>query len=118
MADTQRPDGVLTLELCGREFGVKRTFDLIVRIEDVTGQSAMALGTRAANLELPLGDFVKVLHEMVKREDKPPTRQQIGDAVLADGALGLMASVAGFLVQTYVGHRAEAKFKDASEDPT
>jgi hypothetical protein len=92
----------------GKPWKVRPTFDVISSVEKATGESAMTLGRKLINYEMPLTTIAVVLYSILRPLGGPKI-DEIGAAIVEDGYQELTEPVATLLVRALKGNAAHMR---------
>jgi len=95
------------LSLAGRSWTLRPTFRLIAAVEQATDRGCYALGLRIASGEAKLSEIAAALHAALRATaPDAPRLDEIGAALLEEGAAGVLAPLGDLLLRAFVGGRA------------
>ena len=115
------PNHEIEIELIGRRYTLKPSFEVIAAIEAATGKGAFALGSRLVNGEAGIAELATILYQALKRQGGP-RYEAIGEALVERGAEPFLGPLANLLLTAFRGHRETADLAagqpaEASGDP-
>lgn len=111
----QKARGEIEVSIGGKEFTLRPSYAAVVEFEDKAGvtvfEAMKALGERQS---MPMKSLRHAFHSCIKAAWKPsmgtpPTADEIGQAIHADGAIGFIAPYSKLLGNMLAGEKALAK---------
>lgn len=110
----------IELPFAGKTWTLRPAFKTVIQIEATLNQASRPLGLKFLNYEASLGEIAAVLFVVLNGQDGAPNREQVGEALMADGYDHLMVPLGQFLIRAIRGnavHAKEAAAKAAGGNP-
>lgn len=115
--------GEVTITLGGKERTLRPTFAALMRLESKVGCGVIPLMQRLASQQVSVGDVAAILWAGIhgSGDKKPPTFDEVGEAVVRDGLLSFMKPAVDFLAGAVRAGPADgggaAGDEEGTEDP-
>lgn len=105
--------GEVEIELDGKRFVMRPTFQAIAEIEQQTGTGLIALLHRMTDGGLRVSDLAVIVAAGLRAAGEPASRDKVGSLLLQDGLEKTLAPASQFLMNAVTGGKAEATAKNA-----
>lgn len=105
--------GEVEIELDGKRFVMRPTFQAIAEIEQQTGTGLIALLHRMTDGSLRVSDLAVIVAAGLRAAGEPASRDKVGSLLLQDGLEKTLAPASQFLMNAVTGGKAEATAKNA-----
>lgn len=105
--------GEVEIELDGKRFVMRPTFQAIAEIEQQTGTGLIALLHRMTDGGLRVSDLAVIVAAGLRAAGEPASRDKVGSLLLQDGLEKTLAPASQFLMNAVTGGKAEATAKSA-----
>lgn len=112
--------GEVTITLGGKEHTLRPTFAALMRLESKVGCGVIPLMQRLAAQQVSVGDVAAILWAGIlgSGEKKPPSYEEIGEAVVRQGLLSFMAPAVDFLTGAVRAGPADGGSSSGDEEGT
>ena len=108
--------GEVEIELDGKRFVMRPTFQAIAEIEQQTGTGLIALLHRMTDGGLRVSDLAVIIAAGLKAAGEPASRDKVGSLLLQDGLEKTLEPASHFLMNAVTGGRATANGDSSGAD--
>lgn len=119
--------GEIELQLDGKTYAVKPSFEIIASIEAATNQSARSVGLKALAAgmsaaergmqpEISLTELAVCVFWMIKDQGGPDNPGKVGSIIMDEGYADLLLPVGQFLTRAQRGHKVHQKEAEEADE--
>ena len=105
--------GEVEIELDGKRFVMRPTFQAIAEIEQQTGTGLIALLHRMTDGGLRVSDLAIIVAAGLRAAGEPASREKVGSLLLQDGLEKTLEPASFFLMNAVTGGKAQATAENA-----
>lgn len=127
MAESALQD--IELDFAGKTWTLRPEFRTLVAIEAALEQPSRALGLKFLRMEASVGEIAATIFMLLRDRKDAPTRDEIGEAIMADGYDDVLMPIGTYLTRAIRGSKEhekealakrekEAAAKSADENPS
>ena len=101
--------GEVKLELGGEIYVLRPTFGAVCEIEDAIGTNLFDIGRKLERAEITAQELVKLTHACIVQSGTSIEQDKLGELIVEQGSLGIIAALVGFCQSYAFGGHAEKK---------
>ncbi len=101
--------GEVKLELGGETYVLRPTFGAVCEIEDAIGANLFDMGRKLERAEITARDLVKFTQACIAQSGTSIDVDKLGEAIVAQGSLGVVTALVGFCQSYAFGGSGEKK---------
>lgn len=116
MDQANKERGDVDIELLGKQYILRPTWQACIEIERATGEGLVPLARRVIAVDYGLNDAVAIVTAGLKATGEPASADAVGDMVMKTGLLGVGPSLAQFMTNALTGGEEPGEAKAADQD--
>ena len=109
--------GEVKLELGGETYVLRPSFGAVCEIEEAIGTNLFDIGRKLERAEITAQELVKLTHACIAQSGTSIEMDKLGEQIVAQGSLGVIAALTGFC-QSYAFGGQEEKKVGAAPEPS
>jgi hypothetical protein len=95
--------GEVTITLQGQEFVLRPSYEALVGIEQMTGDTVVSVARRVTSASYGIADAVAIVTAGLKAAGAPATPKKVGEMIFATGLLDISGPLTAFMTNALTG---------------